>query len=843
MAGFSVLAQRPALTNRRFRYLNCLETPYEIPRKSANNHFRAAPSHPINLNAQLHVARSWKHPTRTWISGKRVSKQDTHSLSPMSIHHNKENQEFHLQNDAVSYIVRILNGAYPAHVYFGRNVAHRDSFAHLIQRDRAIRAVTVNPDPSDVTFSLELTRQEYPGHGKGDFREPAFELLFADGTSTPEFHFVSHSIRNGKPGVEGLPATYVEADEEAETLELVFEDSKWHCTLHLFYTIFCDRPVITRHAIFRNAGAKRVVLHRAMSTSVDFPSADYELLHLSGAWSRERHLKTRPLAHGITRIDSKRGASSHHHNPFVALKAPHTTEETGEVFGFSLVYSGNFMAQAEVDHFDVLRVMIGLNPFDFQWALDPGESFSTPEALMAYSCEGLQGMSRAYHSLYRERLARGTWRDKARPVLLNNWEATYFDFDEQKLVSLASEARDLGIELFVLDDGWFGERNDDTTSLGDWVVDGKKLPNGIGGLAEKIHALGLKFGLWFEPEMISRQSRLFDAHPEWLIQVPGRTLSAGRNQHILDLSRREVREYLFEALSAVLKEGRVDYVKWDMNRNMSEIGSLALPADRQQETVHRYMLGLYELLERLTTECPEVLFESCASGGGRFDPGMLYYMPQTWTSDDTDAVERLKIQYGTSMVYPLSAMGAHVSAVPNHQVGRTTSMEFRGRVAFFGTFGFELDITSLTDADKAEIRRQIAFYKKHRDLIRTGEFFRLKSPFSGNETAWMVVSPDQSEAIVAFYEVLGRPNPGFRELKLRGLDPDRTYRIAGAGYEARGDELMFIGHKLAPAYTGTSIDGVIESGDFTSQLFTLKSIKPTSKKPGQRESWPLPPKR
>ena len=392
-----------------------------------------------------------------------------------------------------------------------------------------------------------------------------------------------------------------------------------------------------------------------------------------------------------------------------------------------------------------------------------------------------------------------------------------------QLLGIATEARDLGVELFVLDDGWFGERNDDTSSLGDWTEDRTKLPEGIGRLSRKIHDLGLKFGLWFEPEMVSRRSRLYEEHPDWTIQVPGRNSSEGRNQLVLDFSRKEVRNHLFDALSTVLEEGRVDYVKWDMNRNMSEIGSLGLPPDRQQETAHRYILGLYELLERLTARFPEILFESCASGGGRFDPGMLYYMPQTWTSDDTDAVERLKIQYGTSLVYPLSAMGAHVSAVPNHQVQRTTSLEFRGHVALFGTFGYELDVSKFSDAEKTLVRQQIEFYKQHRELIRTGTFLRLKSPFDSDETAWMVVSPDRSEALIAVYDVLALPNRGFRELKLRGLNPDDTYHFAGSGREARGDELMFAGIKLDPGYTGTSIEGVGESGDFASQLFHIKS--------------------
>ncbi|MFL6560982.1 MAG: alpha-galactosidase, partial [Bacillus sp. (in: firmicutes)] len=486
-----------------------------------------------------------------------------------------------------------------------------------------------------------------------------------------------------------------------------------------------------------------------------------------------------------------------------------------------------FLAQVEVDQYNVSRVSMGINPFDFNWLLEAGESFQTPEAVMVYSDQGLNGMSQTYQILYRNRIARGTWRDKERPVLINNWEATYFDFNEEKILTIAQTAKDLGVELFVLDDGWFGKRDNDKTSLGDWFTDKRKLPNGISGLATKITGLGLKFGLWFEPEMVSKISELYQKHPEWIIHVPDRHRSHGRNQFVLDFSRKEVVDHIYEMMAAVLKEAPISYVKWDMNRYMTEIGSLALPAGRQKEVAHRYILGVYDLYDRLTTDFPDVLFESCASGGARFDPGLLYYAPQAWTSDDTDAMERLKIQYGTSFVYPLSSMGAHVSAVPNHQVKRITSLETRANVAYFGMLGYELDVTKMTDDEKQCVKEQIDFYKENRRLIQTGTFYRLKSPFEGdgNVTAWMVVSEDQTEAIAGYYQVLARPNPGFSRLLLKGLKEGLEYRLENIDGTYYGSTLMHAGILLTGEFSGIEAEGINHGGDFTSRIFVLHAIE------------------
>ncbi|WP_371915975.1 alpha-galactosidase [Paenibacillus sp. P3E] len=552
----------------------------------------------------------------------------------------------------------------------------------------------------------------------------------------------------------------------------------------------------TRTAEFVNDGQAPLQLLRALSTSVDFPAGDMDMIYLSGAWSREGRLTRRQLEQGSTSIESRRGMSSHQHNSFAALAKRGTDERQGEVYGFSLVYSGGFEAVAEVDSFGMTRLTMGVNSFDFSWRLEAGESFQTPEAVMVYSGQGLGEMSRTYHRLYRTRLSRGEYRDKERPILVNNWEATYFDFNTDKLEAIAAEGAKLGIELFVLDDGWFGKRDADNSSLGDWVEDLRKLPGGLSDLAARVNGHGLKFGLWVEPEMISPDSDLYRSHPDWCLHVPGRRRSELRWQLVLDYTREEVREYIFESLSRIFSSVPVAYIKWDMNRCLTEIGSAQLPPERQGETAHRYVLGLYELLERLTSAYTHILFESCCSGGGRFDPGMLYYMPQTWTSDDTDAVERLKIQYGTSLVYPVSSMGAHVSAVPNHQVGRITPLSFRGDVAMSGNFGYELDLTKFTPEEKELVKVQVANYKGIRSLVQQGNLYRLQSPFEGNETAWMFVSDDQREALVYYFRVLAEPHPPRRSLLLSGLNPELDYRLADSGEVYGGDRLMQAGLAL-----------------------------------------------
>ncbi|ASA25907.1 alpha-galactosidase [Paenibacillus donghaensis] len=700
----------------------------------------------------------------------------------MAIWIQEDKGTFHLQSKGMSYIISLVNN-YPVHVYWGKKLrqdGNLDGLPHLAGNT-----------------ALDRLPQEYPQYGTGDFRVPAYQVKLGDGTRITELRYSGYRVLPGKPKLAGLPAVYVESPEEADTLELVLRDDYASLNVILRYTVYRDTDVITRSVEFVNDGPAALELLRALSASVDFPEdGEFDLIYLSGGWSREANLTRRRLVQGTTALQSRRGMSSHQHNPFAALAKPGADEHQGEVYGFSLVYSGGFAAEAEVDAFGATRLCIGLNPFDFSWHLAAGESFQTPEAVMVYSDEGLGGMSRIYHRLYRTRLVRGMYRDKERPILVNNWEATYFNFDADKLVEIAAEGSKLGIELFVLDDGWFGKRDSDNSSLGDWTEDLRKLPGGLADVAKRVNDLGMQFGLWVEPEMISPDSELYRAHPDWCLHVPGRRRTEARWQLVLDFTREEVRQYIYDALSRIFSTVPVSYVKWDMNRNLTEIGSACLPAERQGETAHRYVLGLYELIERLTTDFPHILFESCSSGGGRFDPGLLYYMPQTWTSDDTDAAERLKIQYGTSLVYPVSSMGAHVSAVPNHQVGRVTPLSFRGDVAMSGNFGYELDLTKFTDEEKELVKEQVANYKGIRGLVQQGNLYRLQSPFEGNETAWMFVSDDQREALVYYFRVMAVPYPPRRTLKLRGLNPHIDYSVQGSGEVYGGDRLMQAGLAL-----------------------------------------------
>lgn len=736
----------------------------------------------------------------------------------MKIQFDATTQTFHLQNEKISYIMQIVNGQYVAHVYWGARIRGTNLGGLLARRRRC--SFSPSTDPSDLSLSLDTLPQEYPSYGTSDFRVPAYEILLENGTSASELVYDSHHIYLGKPRLNNLPSTYVEQEEEAQTLDMVMVDKASQLKVILTYTVFEAHAAITRSVRFVNEGAAELRLQRALSMSIDFSHASFDMLHLSGSWVRERHMERRPIAPGGHVVESRRGASSHSHNPFLALLSKDCGESHGEAYGISLVYSGSFTAQVEVDPYDTARVVMGINPFDFSWLLASGESFQTPETVLVYSNEGLGGMSRTYHHLYRTRLCRGMYRDQARPVLVNNWEATYFDFDAEKIIAIAETAHEVGMDLLVLDDGWFGKRDHDRSSLGDWFVDLRKLPDGLEDLVRRVNELQLKFGLWFEPEMISPESELYRKHPDWCLHVPNRRRTQARHQLILDFSREEVCDYIVEVLSAILSSSPIAYVKWDMNRNMTEIGSAALPPTRQRETAHRYMLGLYRVMEQLTSAFPHILFESCSGGGGRFDPGMLHYMPQTWTSDNTDAVERLKIQYGTSLVYPISAMGAHVSAVPNHQVHRVTSMDIRGHAAMSGNFGYELDLTKLTAEEKETVRQQIALYKELRPLIQYGDFYRLLSPFEGNQTAWMYVSSERSEALVMYFQVLAEPNPPLRKLRLQGLDPNMDYSVSGdwlADGEASmygGDELVQIGLNL-PQW----------KGDFRSCYYRLRAVR------------------
>lgn len=736
----------------------------------------------------------------------------------MPIIFHKNTKEFHLYNDEISYIFCILRNGQPGQIYYGRKIKDRESFQHLIEY--SMRDMAPCTYKGDRTFSMEYLKQEYPSYGHGDMREPAYEILQEDGSRITEFTFEDYVILKGKRKLEGLPAVYTESDEEAETLEIYLRDRVMNTKIILSYTIFENLPVIIRNTRFVHEGESSIVLERAMSLNLDLPDDRYEMVELTGAWARERYVKTAPLHEGIQAIYSMRGHSSHQFNPFFALKRPETTEDAGEAIGISLVYSGNFLGQTAVDTFGVARAMIGIHPEGFSWTLKKGETFQTPEAVLVYSGEGLGKMSRTFHRLYRKRLARGYWRDRVRPVVINNWEATFMDFTEDKILKFAETARKLGVEMMVLDDGWFGHRDDDTSSLGDWYPDPKKLPQGIRGLAEKIENMGMKFGLWIEPEMVNKDSRLYEEHPDWVIRVPYREACHGRNQFVLDFSKEEVVDYIGDRISRILQDAPVSYIKWDMNRSISEAFSQGRKAEEQGKLFHRHILGVYRLYERLTSEFPEVLFESCASGGARFDPGMLYYAPQCWTSDNTDAVERLRIQYGTSFVYPLSSMGCHVSEAPNQQTFRNTPLSTRAETAYFGCFGYEMDLDTLTEEEKEEVKEQIQYYKRIRKLIMEGTFYRLISPFEGDEAAWMVVSEDKRHALAGYYRMRQPANAPLKRLTLKGLDPDVRYQIRETGLEAYGDELMRAGMAISDYASGIR-EKKERQGDYQSRLFEL----------------------
>lgn len=678
-------------------------------------------------------------------------------------------RQLHLHNGAISLVLAVHANGTLGQLHVGAPLAPGRSYAHLGR-------VPFNGWDNRLGDPVGIA---VPTAGSGDFRVPALVIEQPNGTGVLELVYAGHRIVPGKPAIDPYPATYVEDPGEADSVEITLADHLSGAEVVLLLSIFRDVPAIARRMTIRNAGSAPLTVTTAMSWSIDLPDAGWRMVQLSGAWARERHVHERTLVPGVHSIGSERGTSSWQQNPFIALRRPTATEEQGEVLALSLVHAGDFGADVDVEPFGTLRARIGIHPGRFGWRLEPGESFGTPEAVLVRSGEGLGGMSRAFHRLYGRRLASGQWRDRERPVLLNNWEGTYFDFDEERLVEMARTAKELGVELFVLDDGWFGARNDDHRGLGDWVVNRTKLPSGIDGLARRITALGIGFGFWIEPEMVNPDSDLYRAHPDWVIGIPGRHRTESRNQLVLDMGRPEVVDYLFTSLDAVLRDAPVTYIKWDMNRMLTEVYSGALPAERQGEVVVRHLLGVYDLYRRLRAAYPQILFESCAGGGNRFDPAILAFAPQAWTSDDTDAVERLKIQWGTSFVYPPSAMGAHVSAVPNHQVGRMTPLSMRAAVAFWGAFGYELDPTALSAEDRDEIRGQIAWYKARRRLFQHGAFRRLLGPWDGdgNETAWMSVSDDRAHALVGWYRVLSRPEPGPRALRLTGLDPARTYRV------------------------------------------------------------------
>ena len=701
---------------------------------------------------------------------------------------------FCIETKNTSYVFRLLDAYKIEHIYYGKKLS---GFEGIEYHNCGLRHGFSSVDAvSEGEYSSNDINSEYPYFGSTDMGKPAFHAQYADGSRITVPEYVSHRIYDGKTEIEELPSLYANSENDAKSLEITTKDSRTGLTFVHTYTVFGDSDAIVKSVKIVNGGNDSADIKSAMSVCFDIDDNGYDFVHLFGAWARERHIERKPVVRGTMKIESRRGSSSHMHSPFFALAAGNADESNGEVYGFSLLYSGNFEAGIEKDTYNKIRIFMGINSFDFGWQLKPGESFNTPEAVMVYSPCGFNGMSANFHSLYRNHLARKEYRYSERPILINNWEATYFDFNEEKILQIAKIAKETGIELMVLDDGWFGKRDKENSSLGDWYPDKRKLPDGIIGLSEKVNALGMKFGLWFEPEMVSPDSDLYRAHPDWCLHVEGRGRSLGRNQLVLDLSRRDVCDFIIGFLTDILSSANISYIKWDMNRNMTEVGSALLPAENQTEVSHRYMLGLYRILDTVTKRFPDILFEGCSGGGGRFDAGMMRYFDQYWTSDDTDAVERLYIQYGTSLVMPSSFMGAHVAAVPNHQIGRTTPLKMRGDVAFGGQLGYELDITKMSKDELLEVGKQIEFYKEIREIVHDGTMYRLVSPFETNETAWEYIAEDGKSVVLCYYVIKADMQKDGRFVKLSGLDKDTLYRVRGTEKVYNGSVLENYGIQL-----------------------------------------------
>ncbi|HII4524950.1 alpha-galactosidase [Clostridium perfringens] len=735
----------------------------------------------------------------------------------MPIIFHKELKEFHLYNKEISYIIHILPNGHVGNLYFGKKIDPYKTYNHLFEG--IYRPLAAYVYEGDNKFSLQNTRQEYPTFGLSDFRKGAFLIKQENGSEISDFKYESHKIIEGKLKLKGLPQTYVENKEDATTLEITLLDEVIKSKLKLYFTIFEDRAVITRSASFLNLSNKTINIEKAMSFNLDLPDSNYNMIQLNGAWGRERHVHDRSIKEGTQGFYSLKGASSAEFNPFLALRRPNTDEFSGEVIGFSLVYSGNFMAEIDVDTYNQTRIMMGIHPDRFSWPLNLNEEFYTPEVVIVYSDKGLNYMSQVYHSLYRECLMRGKWKNSVRPILLNSWEALSFSIDEEKIKELATNASKLGVELFVLDDGWFGKRNNDNAGLGDWTVNKEKFPNGLNEIIEYINKLGMDFGIWIEPEMVNKDSELYRSHPDWIIHDPNRKPSHTRNQYTLDFSKDEVVDHIYNQIEKLLSDYNISYVKWDMNRYITECYSKDKGANLQGTVYHKYILNVYKLYDKLTTRFPNILFESCSSGGARFDPGMLYYAPQTWTSDNTDAIERIKIQYGSSLVYPLISIGSHVSESPNQQVFRETALETRANVAYFGNLGYELDVNNLSDVEKEEIKKQIQFYKENREVFQFGEFYRIKNPYNNNISAWMVKSNDEKTIILGCYKLLNHANEGKERVKLFGLDKDGDYKLSYPyEKEFKGDELMNVGISMNNYYFCNS------GNDFSSVLYLLRKI-------------------
>ena len=706
----------------------------------------------------------------------------------MAITFNETTRIFTLTTAHTTYQMQADAQGYLLHLYYGARTAGEMDYL-LNYGDRGFSG-NPNSAGSDRTYSLDALPQEYPSLGTGDFRNYALNIENADGSQCCNPVYITHEIAAGKYTLKGLP--FVRAEEnEAETLKIILEDPVTKVELHLLYGVLEKEDIITRSVIIKNAGKAPVTVKKAQSACLDFLHGDYDLIKFYGRHAMERNMERMPVSHESTRIGSRRGTSSHQYNPGVILAGKNTNEDSGSCYGMLFVYSGNFLVEAEKDQYDQTRIQMGLTDELFAYPLEAGAEFIAPEVILSYTNKGLSRLSQQYHHCIMNHICQGKYVHANRPVLINSWEAAYFDFTGDTIVELAKEAKALGIDMVVMDDGWFGKRNDDNSSLCDWYVNEEKLGGTLTKLIERVNAEGVKFGIWIEPEMVSEDSDLYREHPEWAITIPGRKPVRSRNQLVLDFSRKEVRDEIFKRICAVLDQGNVEYIKWDMNRSLADIYAPNVTYD--------YVLGVYDFLEKLTNRYPDILIEGCSGGGGRFDAGMLYYTPQIWCSDNTDAINRTRIQYGTSFFYPVAAMGSHVSAVPNHQTGRVTSMHTRGVAAMSGTFGYELNPALLNAKEKAEIRAQLAQYREYQELIREGDYYRLSNPFQDNFAAWMVVSDDRSKALVSVIRLTAEANPPAAYVTLKGMEEDAFYREKTTGKVYPGAALMEAGILLPAA--------------------------------------------
>ena len=722
----------------------------------------------------------------------------------MPITFDEKRKIFKLDTLDSTYAIGIREG-YLIHLYYGKKIPD-DNLLDLPFRGYFATISPKNVHVDDYKFSLDVQPMEYSCNGSGDYRLAALSIKDSMGRTTTDIRYLDHKIYDGKPKLKGLPATYCNDDSEAQTLELITIDKFTGAKVTFYYTAFANYSVVTESVKVENTGKETFEIEKVASCCVNFPSMDYNMINLSGVWSRERRVITRHLAHGIQSVASKRGSSSHNHNPFVALVDDKGGEDFGDAFGFNLVYSGNFSADIETDYLDCTRLVMGINPIDFTWVVEPGDEFQSPEVVMVYSDSGMGKKSRTFHDLYNNNLIRGEWKNKKRPLLINSWEGSGFDFDQETLVRYAKEAKKLGIELLVMDDGWFGHRDSDNSSLGDWFVNESKLKGGLTKLIERVNAEGVQFGIWYEPEMISEDSELYKAHPDWCVHVEGREQSPARQQYVIDMTRQDVRDCIFNQMYDVLSKNNIAYLKWDYNRAITEPASVMLDARHSKEFFHRFILGTYELMDRITSAFPHILFESCAGGGGRFDAGMLYYMPQAWASDNTDPIERLTIQFGTTMCYPASSMGAHVSACDR------TGIETKAAVAMAGTFGYELDPKEMSEEDKEKVKEQVKNYHRYYNVIHFGDLYRIIAPTDDEfKCAWEYVAKDKSEALLTVV-IKNRAPHDFLLIKMKGLDPEKMYRDETDGEIYSGALLMNAGINLT--------DGTLSAGRSFIRYFT-----------------------